>query len=83
VALELGRDRLDERIVLELIQDLAPNFLDELEELFGVVFRVVDEEHVREDVGVSFVEFVEIQDVPRRGLGVGRKFTKRTLVARS
>jgi sugar/nucleoside kinase (ribokinase family) len=73
VPLELDGDRLDERIVLERVPDLAPDVLDELEELFRIEFGVVDEEDVGEDVRVAFVEFVEVQVMPRRGSGGGQK----------
>src|SRR3954449_3941682 len=52
VSLELERDRLDQRALLEGVQDPAPDRLDDVEELFGVHLLVANQEQVGEDVVV-------------------------------
>jgi hypothetical protein len=68
VALQLERDCLDEGVLLEVGLDLGPDRLDELEEVLGLELLIVDEQKVREDVIVAFVQLIEIQPVtPMRG----------------
>ena len=73
--LELVRDRLDERILLEPLDDLAARLEHELEELLLVELRVVREQDVGVDVVVSLVELVEVH-VPSR-LGPARRWAAR------
>ena len=67
LALELGGDRLDQRIVLVGVLDLVADRLDELEELVGIHLVVAGEEDVGEDVLVALVKLVEVH------AGLGRK----------
>ena len=69
LALELGGDRLDQRIVLVVVLDLATDGLDELEELVRLHLVLADEEDVGEDVLVALMQFVEIQRRPPVGKG--------------
>ena len=70
--LELGGDRLDQRIVHVIVLDLMADRLDELEELVGIHLVVAGEQDVGEDVLVAFVEFVEIHaGLGREGDGSG------------
>jgi hypothetical protein len=60
VALELGGDRLDERIVLELLLESIPDRLDDVEELVRRHLLLAREQQVAEEVVVAFVEFVVV-----------------------
>ena len=68
LALQLGCDCLDQRIVRIGVLNLVTDRLDELEEVVGIHFLFADEEDIGEDVLVALVEFKEVH----AGLGRNR-----------
>ncbi len=59
LALELDGDRLAEGIVDEGVLDPATDRLDELEEFLGLPLGFADDDDIREDLVVAFMQLVE------------------------
>jgi hypothetical protein len=58
IALEDRGDRLDQG-VLGVLPEVVADALHELEELLGFPFGFADDQHVRIDLVIALVEFVE------------------------
>jgi hypothetical protein len=70
--LELGRDRLDERVFLECLGDGRAGLLDQREELVARHLDLACEDDVRHEVVVALVHLVEVHEPS----GVGERWRR-------